>query len=82
MTTDASIQSQPHLPMLQEALHTHAIVWLAAPDGYDQGPLCTALAERWPGPVSQWPQRPAGQGLLLVPRLESLGTEDQQQLSA
>lgn len=80
--TDARPHAQPHLPMLQEALHTHALVWLAAPDGYDQGPLCTALAERWPGPVSQWPHLPAEQGLLLVPRLESLSAEAQQQLSA
>ena len=78
--TEPSTLPQPHLPMVLEALHSHPLVWLAAPEGYDQQRLCDVVATHWDASVSLWPQLPATNGLLLVPRLEALTPDEQQQL--
>ena len=66
--------------MVLEALHSHPLVWLAAPEGYDQQRLCDAVASHWDASVSLWPQLPPANGLLLVPQLEALTPDEQQQL--
>jgi DNA-binding CsgD family transcriptional regulator len=75
-------QLPPHLPTLQQALTHHTLVWLSAPQGYDQQALCRALADNWSGPVVHWPQQPADGALLLITNLDILSQPQQQVLAA
>lgn len=72
--------TEPHLPLVVEALHAHPLVWLAAPEGYDQQRLCEAVESHWDGGVTRWPQLPLAGGLLVVPRLEALSPDEQREL--
>ena len=70
----------PRLSTLLHALEHHTLVCVCAPHGYDQATLCRDLTDRWPHPVSLWPQLPQDQGLLLA-EPDGLPTAQQQVLA-
>lgn len=70
----------PKLSLLQTQLQQHAIVWLCAPQGYDQSRLCQQLGQSWPAGVLAWPDRPHDDELLLIPDLDKLDETNQQAL--
>ena len=67
----------PHLAALQQALQQHALIWLCAPDGYDQKQLCQQLQQHADA-VATWPAPPHHDQMLVIPCLDALSEAEQQ----
>lgn len=71
----------PHLVALQQALQQHPLVWLCAPQGYDQPALCQQLQQQLSS-LTLWPAYPQHDELLVIPCLEALNEDERQALLA